>query len=335
MQLGVSNFAVVVASVVLFAGSAGPVRHAAAADSAANLFTIRGALTCRGGIALPENAVAVVELRDARFADGPLVAERRIPLAGRHAPIAFELAVARRVLLPNVPYAVHGAILVDGDPAWTSDAKAVDGSAAVVDLGTLAMTPYTAAPIRWTMRCGDEIITAWFQGDEARVQLGDETFEFRQVMAASGTRYIAVDDPTTLFWSKGNRARLTVRGKEYPECSPVLNAAEVLVGVEWVVEDIDGGGIVELSRTTLTFGADGRVAGSLSCNSCTAGYTVKGDSLTITQAASTLKACVPALMAQEERFMSIFRDVRTWTITDEGALVLRTADGRTITARRG
>ena len=83
------------------------------------------------------------------------------------------------------------------------------------------------------------------------------------------------------------------------------------------------------------FQADGRVAGSTSCNSYSAAYTAKGDSLTFSMAASTLMACVPALMNQESKFMEIFRDVRTHTITPDGALVLRTADGRTMTARRG
>jgi putative lipoprotein len=295
MRFAASGFTVVFVCLVLLAGGAGRVGDAAAAASAADRCTVRGTLAYGERIALPEDGVAVVELRDARFAAGPLVAERRIPLRGKQVSIPFELAV--------------------------------------VDVGTLALTPYTAATPAWTMRCGDQTITAWFQGDEARVQVGGETFELRQVMAASGARYMVPEDPTTLFWTKGNRARLTVRGKEYPECSLVLDAAKVLVGVEWVVEDIDGGGIVHLSRTTLTFGGDGRVTGSMSCNSYTAGYTVKGDSLTITQAASTLKACIPVLMTQEERFMSILRDVHAWTITPDGALVLRTADARTITAR--
>jgi heat shock protein HslJ/uncharacterized lipoprotein YbaY len=326
---------VLLVSFLLLAACITPADDARAAEPAGDRTVIRGALAYNARIALPEDAVAVVELRDARVADGPLVAERRIPLRGRQAPIGFELAVARRVLLPDVPYAARGTILIEGKPAWVSEAKTVDVSAGVVDLGTLTLAPYTVPPIVWTMRCGDATITIAFREEQARLQVGGETFELRQVMAASGVRYMALDDLTTSVWSKGERVRLTLRGKEYPECTRVQDAAASLRGAEWVVEDIDGGGIVDGSHATLTFGEDGRVTGSTSCNSYSAGYTVTGDSLTFTQAASTLKACVPALMTQEERFMSVFRDVRTFTITPDGALVLRTADGRTMTARRG
>ena len=160
------------AALVLLLGSVAPAGVADGADRT----TIRGALAYSERIALPEgaDAVAVVELRDARVAGGPLVAERRIPLRGKDVPIAFELSVARRVLLPGVPYAVHGTILVDGHPEWVSEAKIVEAWASVVDLGTLSLTPYKAAPLVWTMRCGDEIITIAFQEGQARLQVGGE-----------------------------------------------------------------------------------------------------------------------------------------------------------------
>lgn len=199
-----------------------------------------------------------------------------------------------------------------------------------------AVEPAVAEPsVAMTLRCGDQVIRLALAGERARLDVGAETIELAQVMASAGARYLGTEDPTTTVWVSGSRVRLTLRGKEYPECSPVTDGASALVGAAWVVEDIGGSAIVDRSQATLVFGADGRVSGSGSCNSYSAGYTTKGDSLTFTPAASTLKACDPALMAQEERFMGIFRDVRTFTITSDGALVLRTADGRTMTARRG
>ncbi len=186
-----------------------------------------------------------------------------------------------------------------------------------------------------TMRCGDQLVRLAIEGERARLEAGGETFELAAVMASAGARYLGTEDPTTTVWVSGSRVRVTLRGKEYPECVPVPDGAAALLGAEWVVEDIAGAGIVDRSHATLIFGADGRVSGSGSCNSYSAGYMVTGDSLTITQAVSTLKACVPALMSQEEKFMGLLRDVRTFAIAPDGALVLRTADGRTIKARRG
>ena len=110
--------------------------------------------------------------------------------------------------------------------------------------------------------------------------------------------------------------------------------AALLQGPEWVVEDIAGKGIVDGSRATLNFGADGRLAGRGSCNNYFAKYTLTGEGLTISQAGATMMACAPAVMNQEGLFLEILRNVRRFDLGADGALVLRTDDGRTITARR-
>jgi heat shock protein HslJ len=110
--------------------------------------------------------------------------------------------------------------------------------------------------------------------------------------------------------------------------------AAALVGPEWVVDDIAGGGIVEGSRATLRFGEDGSVGGRASCNSYSAQYQQAGEALTIGQAASTMMACAQPLMEQERRFFDLLAATASYRIDASGALVLSTADGRTIRARR-
>ncbi|MDR2174428.1 MAG: MliC family protein [Synergistaceae bacterium] len=43
-----------------------------------------------------------------------------------------------------------------------------------------------------------------------------ENFTMKQVISASGAKYEDIEDPTTVFWSKGKSAMLTIRGKDYP-----------------------------------------------------------------------------------------------------------------------
>jgi heat shock protein HslJ len=107
----------------------------------------------------------------------------------------------------------------------------------------------------------------------------------------------------------------------------------LLIGAEWVVEDI-GGTLIDRSRATLDFGADGRLAGRASCNAFTTTYKLTGESLTIGATATTMMSCAPSLMEQERRFLEILQRVRTFDVTDTGALVLRDELGRAITARR-
>lgn len=110
--------------------------------------------------------------------------------------------------------------------------------------------------------------------------------------------------------------------------------ATLLQGDEWVVETLSGGTPVEGARATLRFSADGRVSGRAACNSYTAAYALTGEGLAITQTASTMAACEPALMRQERLMLDLLGQVRRFTIDAGGALVLQASGERTITARR-
>jgi heat shock protein HslJ len=127
--------------------------------------------------------------------------------------------------------------------------------------------------------------------------------------------------------------RVVFAGRTLTGCGG--EAVALLRGPEWVVEDIDGKGIVDRSRATLSFGADARVTGNASCNTYSAGYRLSGEGLEISAAAVTMKACVPALGNQERSFLGILQAVIRFEIRPDGALVLHTADGRKLRARRG
>ena len=109
---------------------------------------------------------------------------------------------------------------------------------------------------------------------------------------------------------------------------------ELLQGAEWVVEDIDGKGVVDFSRATLSFKEDGQLAGLASCNSYAAVFELTGEGLTIGPARNTRRACAPALNDQEQRFLSILAEVQSFEISETGALILRTPAGQSVTARR-
>lgn len=129
-----------------------------------------------------------------------------------------------------------------------------------------------------------------------------------------------------------NRVVVSFDGREYRGCGG--EPARLLQGGEWVVEDIDGGGIIDRSRATLVFGADGRISGRASCNTYGGQYTLTGEGLTVDNAAVTMMACVPSLDAQEQRFLAALAATQRFEITADGALKLLGPDGRSITARR-
>ena len=117
----------------------------ALADGEEPVLKIRGEMTYLQRIALPDNALAIVELKPDDAPDGASVtAETRIHLHGRQVPVAFALDVPRAHLDPSATYVLRGAILVDSQLRWLSDPVAIDTQSATVDVGTLRLSPYEA-----------------------------------------------------------------------------------------------------------------------------------------------------------------------------------------------
>ena len=107
-----------------------------------------------------------------------------------------------------------------------------------------------------------------------------------------------------------------------------------LLGQEWVVENIAGGGVIDASHASLHFLADGRLAGNATCNRILGSYESDGNKLNIKPAGTTMMACPEALMKQERKLLDLLPTIRSYRIDDTGALVLMTQDKKVIVARR-
>ncbi|WP_291195870.1 META domain-containing protein [Hyphomonas sp.] len=136
--------------------------------------------------------------------------------------------------------------------------------------------------------------------------------------------------------------RLTIMGADGVGfvAAPALSAKAaldpaVLLGAEWVVQDINRGGVTDNSRLTLMFGEDGRVSGSTNCNRLSGLYAADGGTITFTPLATTRRACLgEGLMMQERKYMSALGGEMAWTITADGALELTGDEGRRVLLRR-
>lgn len=107
-----------------------------------------------------------------------------------------------------------------------------------------------------------------------------------------------------------------------------------LLGQEWVIEDIAGSGVIDSSHASLLFFADGRLAGSATCNRIIGSYKSTDKRLTIAPVGTTMMACPEALMNQERKLLDLLPTVESYRIDETGALVLTTANKTTIKARR-
>jgi heat shock protein HslJ len=128
---------------------------------------------------------------------------------------------------------------------------------------------------------------------EMRVRMRDGTTQFRQVT-------IAVNAPA-------------------PTATPAP-APNPLAGTRWdVVNYNDGVAIVTLipgTSITMEFGANGQVTGNSGCNSFSAGYSVNGSALSITQPGGTQQFCAEpeGVMNQEASFLAALQAAGSFRI---------------------
>ncbi len=217
--------------------------------------------------------------------------------------------------------------------------RLMSGLAASTALLAACETVPSAVPIT-EFRCGERTVAVSGQGETLRMTSGGRTWDMTRTISASGARYAAQRDPDTVFWNRGNEATVTIAGEQYPICYSVDTTTadqrmRQLTGAEWVVEDINGAGVVDNSRATLNFSSSGAISGRGSCNSYTGRFQLTGTGIVIHEnIAATMMACAPALMEQERRFFDALSATKSFEIAPDGALVLNGLAGKLITARR-
>ena len=96
--------------------------------------------------------------------------------------------------------------------------------------------------------------------------------------------------------------------------------------------EVGGAAVLPETQLTLSFDAEGRIAGSDGCNRIIAGYEMTGEGLTIgPEIATTMMACPDAIMAQARTFTEALTQVYGFDIDETGALLLRGPEGVVIT----
>jgi heat shock protein HslJ/membrane-bound inhibitor of C-type lysozyme len=103
-------------------------------------------------------------------------------------------------------------------------------------------------------------------------------------------------------------------------------SVELLQGPQWQIEQIDGrpvgAGMAPGVAPSLAFGTDGSVTGSTGCNRYRGGFTLTGESLSLSLVATTRMACAAPAMALEQQLLTALGSVRGFNIDADGSLQL-------------
>jgi len=105
--------------------------------------------------------------------------------------------------------------------------------------------------------------------------------------------------------------------------------AAMLVGTSWRAEEIDGRAVLDRVPSTLAFDDDSHVSGSTACNGYSGSAQRAGNTLHFQQMVTTRRACTPAVMDQEKRFLDALNAATSLSVRGS-ALSLLDSGGRTL-----
>jgi len=111
------------------------------------------------------------------------------------------------------------------------------------------------------------------------------------------------------------------------QSTPSAEITGVEVQGSWHIESAQGQPVIDYSPAQLIFAADGTLSGNNSCNEFFGQYQLEGSRLTLSPAGHTMKACVDALMHQEQRVMQAMEQI-TLAQESKGKLVLKDDNGK-------
>jgi len=327
--------------------------------------SVTAELMYRERMLAPEGSTLIATIRDVSIADqkATIMSEEIIGLGqGIQLPLKVTLKVAQDKLAANKSYA-FSARLEDpkGKLLWlTTEHHALSIDTKFVDLGQVMMQRVQSGtvnakahpiyPIPFKAHGNEPGWLVDIQPKTIKIQTnyGQNTLTLPRPKPQpykGGYKYHAqhqgriaiIDIRRKLCYDNmsgrpyPNHTSLTLDGEVFEGCGG--EPEELLVNHEWVVEDIAKQGIIDNSRITMNFTEDGRIHGISSCNNYSAAYELTGENLTFKAPMGTLKACAPALMNQEQKFLDLLSKITRYDIDAYGALVLTTKDGKTITAR--
>ena len=120
--------------------------------------------------------------------------------------------------------------------------------------------------------------------------------------------------------------RLAILGAAFvvAGCAVTTRVATMdLPGSTWELEAVDGEALAGDAAPTLAFDEQGAVRGSTGCNTFSGDVAIAGNALSFGPLVTTRMACAdPAANAREEAFLSAMDRVGSYTVDEQGRLVL-------------
>jgi heat shock protein HslJ len=87
---------------------------------------------------------------------------------------------------------------------------------------------------------------------------------------------------------------------------------DALYGRVWLLEDIEGAGVIDNLNSPIRFNPIGTASGHAGCNRFSGGAALGPGTIEVGPLATTRRACAEAVMDQEQRFLAALSKAETW-----------------------
>jgi heat shock protein HslJ len=115
----------------------------------------------------------------------------------------------------------------------------------------------------------------------------------------------------------------------FSACAPAGGSSAALPGTKWELTSLSGATPASGTSVTLFFGNDDKAGGDAGCNNYSGTYKVSGSSLTFGPMVSTMMACQPPIMDQEQAFLKALGATKSYEATAD-QLTLKDGSGNVL-----
>ena len=180
--------------------------------------------------------------------------------------------------------------------------------------GTLVMSSPNSTPAFGTWIYDGErlaIVEEGLKYDVDILELNENTFRIRIHNPGEPVeiRFEPADQPPLDLSAAARAPAARAEDRVVAEARP-----PALWGTAWRLEDLAGAGVLDRVQATLEFPSEGRTSGNGSCNRFNGVATIDGSAIQFGGIAATRKACVEAVMNQEDKYFAALRDAERFEI---------------------
>lgn len=276
-------------------------------------------------MALPEDTVILIDVSNA---NDESVASLRDITGGAQSPFPFTIEAPADELL-----VLRAGLRAGDEMFWLTEPRGIAPGTEPVILGAIRAQRTPLMGYASLLSCGNQLIEIGFLPEEVRLRFNEQLIELQIQPSASGTYYVAADNPATSIHIKGDSAILRIDGAELSECTLIRPDADITQGV-WNISAFGETPALFPSRTELVFYPDGRISATVGCNRMIGGYRRHGGILSIGQMATTLMACPDGLAEQEQSFIGALTKVDGYRLDPEGGRLTLLANGAPVIQAR-